>query len=829
MSQISAFGSLRRVKEMLQGLKVLDASRDIAGHFCARLMADNCASVTLATDADASSASVPSWRHLNAGKKLEISDVADQQIFAERIRGLDIVICSSPWQVQACRHTDDRIIAILITPFGQRGPYSAWCGTEMIYQALSGSMPNNGKAGMPPLYGCGDRASIAAGVMAYCGAMAAVVERGVSQKGQNVDVAIAEVAAAMTTGAVAFGYSGKAPAIRTAAQSMICCSGEWVLLRCYPFQWQDFCIALDALDLYQDRRFAEQADRAVNWHMLLEILQDRLGDRTADEIVARLRGRKLITAKSERPSRMGDDPHLNARDYWQEHDGRRVLGSLFRGYRSEEDPEKSPFDNRLGREIALPLSGLRVFDLTTAWAGPMAGRNLAFLGADVIHVEHASKPDLWRHHRQVYNDALYVEGENPERRHNRNALFNSQNINKRSLSLDLKSPEGARLGKQIAEHCDVILTNFTPGTLDRLGIGYKALSPSNPDVIVCEMPAYGLYGPQSDALAVGATMEMAAAMSAMVGYRDGMPTTTGPHLPDPIGGLNATAAILTALVHRQMHGGGQLVEVAQVEAAMQYVGLNFWRPSRLEQIPFLTATGSAIPPRTMFSPLWGWINGLQLLCSMMPPGSDCARLSIQAWRRIAVSRSSTADLPIRTYYPRSFLPGPARETSAMQRQNCKRQASPPRLCWRPRKCSTIPSSWNEELSRSSRTLKSVAVLTIQCLCVCRGHRGWTALPGHVWASTPMRYWPNSALTQLSDSISQRTASLTLCQSRRRHVHPERTVRQGAAPDVGPARGPQRAKHAPPAQTGREHGGGSGRRYRLGDHPGWSRKGLLGRA
>ncbi|MGO6694371.1 CoA transferase [Rhizobium johnstonii] len=572
MLQTSASGSLRRVSEMLQGLTVFDASNEVAGRFCARLMADNGAGVTLATAAEVSSASAPIWRHLNAGKRLESWDVSDQQIFGERVRGSDIVICNSSWQVQACRSANERIIAVLITPFGQHGPYSGWRGTEVIYQALSGSMPNNGKAAMPPLYGCGDRASYAAGVMAYCGAMAAVVERGVSQKGQNVDVAIAEVAAAMTTGAVAFGYSGKAPAARTTAQSMICCSGEWVLLWCYPFQWEDFCIALDAIDLYDDPRFAEQGERAVNWQMLLEILQDRLGDRTADEIVAKLRGRKLITAKSERPSQMGDNPHLNARGYWQEHYGRRVLGPLFRAYRSEEDTENSPFDNRLGSEIASPLSRLRVFDLTTAWAGPMAGRYLAFLGADVIHVEHASKPDLWRHHRQVYNDALYVEGGNPERRYNRNALFNSQNINKRSLCLDLKSPEGARIAKQIAEHCDVILTNFTPGTLDRLGIGYKALSQLNPNVIVCEMPAFGLSGPQRDALAVGATMEMAAAMSAMVGYREGTPTTTGPHLPDPIGGLNATAAILTALVHRQMHGGGQLVEVAQVEAAMQYVG-----------------------------------------------------------------------------------------------------------------------------------------------------------------------------------------------------------------------------------------------------------------
>ncbi|MBY3163892.1 hypothetical protein HFO65_25130 [Rhizobium laguerreae] len=121
MLQTSASGSLRRVSEMLQGLTVFDASNDVAGRFCARLMADNGASVTLATGADANSASVPSWRHLNAGKTLETLDVTDQQIFTERVRGSDIVVCNSPWQLQACRNTDDRIIAILVTPFDSKG------------------------------------------------------------------------------------------------------------------------------------------------------------------------------------------------------------------------------------------------------------------------------------------------------------------------------------------------------------------------------------------------------------------------------------------------------------------------------------------------------------------------------------------------------------------------------------------------------------------------------------------------------------------------------------------------------------------------------------
>jgi crotonobetainyl-CoA:carnitine CoA-transferase CaiB-like acyl-CoA transferase len=564
------FGSeaLRRVSNTLKGISVLDVSTDIAGRFCARLFADNGAEVTLATDTVWSE--TPAWRHLNAGKRVELWDALDGSRFVQGVHGKDVVVCSKPWQVQACHDTDMRIVAVLISPFGPSGPYAGWLGSEMIYQALSGSMPNNGEANRPPLYGCGNRASHAAGVMAYSGALAALIEREVSRQGQNVDVAVAEVAAAMTTGTVAYGYSGKPPRMRTTGQSMIRCSGEWILLWCYPAQWPDFCIALDILDLEHDPRFADASVRTANWPILLEILQDRLGHCPADEIVERLRARKLITAKGESPSRLGDHPHLLARDYWRELNGQRILGPLFRAY-SHVGSNPTPAARPTGGN--LPLSGLHVLDLTTAWAGPMAARILAHLGADVIHLEHASRPNLWRHHRQFFNDALYVNGDNPERRYNRNALFNSQNINKRSLCLDLKSKEGADLGRKIALRCDVILTNFTPGTLDRLGLGYAALAPSKSDIIVCEMPAYGLTGPQSAAAAVGATMEMAAAMSPMVGYKDGTPTTTGPNLPDPIGGLNAAAAILTAVLHRQMHGGGQLLEVAQVEAALQYVGI----------------------------------------------------------------------------------------------------------------------------------------------------------------------------------------------------------------------------------------------------------------
>jgi crotonobetainyl-CoA:carnitine CoA-transferase CaiB-like acyl-CoA transferase len=222
--------------------------------------------------------------------------------------------------------------------------------------------------------------------------------------------------------------------------------------------------------------------------------------------------------------------------------------------------------------VDTPLAGVRILDFTTAWAGPMAGRVLAFLGADVIHVEHATRVDLWRHHRQAYRPWLYPAGDGGEQRYNRNAQFNSQNINKRSLTLDLKQPRGLELALDLAAKCDIVLSNFTPGALARAGLDYQSLKAINPKIIYAEMPAYGNSGPKSAALAVGGTMEMAAGMTSLIGYPRGKPQTTGPNYMDPIGGYNAAAAILTALVHRQHSGQGQYVEVPQVEAAMHFIG-----------------------------------------------------------------------------------------------------------------------------------------------------------------------------------------------------------------------------------------------------------------
>ncbi|TDC91761.1 CoA transferase [Actinomadura sp. 7K507] len=220
-----------------------------------------------------------------------------------------------------------------------------------------------------------------------------------------------------------------------------------------------------------------------------------------------------------------------------------------------------------------PLAGIRVIDLTTAWAGPMATRSLAWLGAEVIKVEPPRRPDGWRGFLTGGPPHHYPDFDPGEKPYNRDLLFNTQGHDKLSLSLDLKRPGGLDVLLRLAVLSDVLVANFTPGVLDRLGIGYEDLAALNDQIIVVEMPAFGSTGPMSTHQGMGKTMEAACGMAALIGYGDDEePVLTGPAILDPIGGLNAAAAVLTALELRAHDGAGCHVEVPQTEAAAHWIG-----------------------------------------------------------------------------------------------------------------------------------------------------------------------------------------------------------------------------------------------------------------
>jgi crotonobetainyl-CoA:carnitine CoA-transferase CaiB-like acyl-CoA transferase len=212
----------------------------------------------------------------------------------------------------------------------------------------------------------------------------------------------------------------------------------------------------------------------------------------------------------------------------------------------------------------LPLHGVRVLDLTMAWAGPYATRLLADMGAEVIKVEAVNNWDLIRS----------LTGQRPtvDRVWDKSPFFNHVNRNKYGCVLDLSDPRGRELFLRLVEICDVVIENFRAEVMDNLGLTYDVLNRANPQVIVVSMPGHGKTGPERDFVAYGTNVEQLAGLCHLTGYVDGPPQKTGISYGDPMAGIAAAAAVALALWDRRRTGRGQCIELAQRENLINAIG-----------------------------------------------------------------------------------------------------------------------------------------------------------------------------------------------------------------------------------------------------------------
>jgi crotonobetainyl-CoA:carnitine CoA-transferase CaiB-like acyl-CoA transferase len=527
----------------LDGLRVLDMSDSVAGQFACRMMADFGAEVVLIEppqgspvrklppfDPAAKGLGSLLFFHLNLGKQSVVLDRGasdDRAALNDLVKSADVVVVGLDADRAALQAANPQCVVALVSEFGDDGPYSKWRGSEMIYQALSGMMYANGAPDREPLYGIGQRASIGAGVGAFISVLSALYERGSSGAGQEVGIDIAQNTAAMAMPAVLeYEYNGFPPSRATYRSpfGVVRCQDSWVCFWLYNHAWSGLCDTLGRPDLATDARFATAELRQENWSDLVTEIQALVRHRDADDMVAEFVNTKLVAARVYSPLELwASSPHLKVRRFWESVETsagtRPILGPQFRmsatpravrgtapaiaGVASASAPAVKPRNAAVttpaSSSTRLPLHGVRVVEFTTAWAGPMAGRILGFLGADVIHVESATKLDLWRQHTVVFNERRYPDGLAGERPYNRNALFNSQNQNKRSFCIDGKHVRGKDALLRLAGTADIVLCNFTAGTLDRMGFGYEALRKVRPDIIVVDMPGFGNTGPLSKA------------------------------------------------------------------------------------------------------------------------------------------------------------------------------------------------------------------------------------------------------------------------------------------------------------------------------------------
>lgn len=225
------------------------------------------------------------------------------------------------------------------------------------------------------------------------------------------------------------------------------------------------------------------------------------------------------------------------------------------------------------------LAGLKVLDFTHLLQGPFATQMLGDLGADIIKIERKEKGD-------GYRDWLFL---NYRVGGAESACFLAYNRNKRSLALDLKSKEAKEIIYRLAQECDIVVENFRPGVMDKLGFGYEDLKKINPRIIYCSSTGYGQDGPYATRPGQDLLLQSLTGLASITGRRDAPPTPLGTGIADQIGAYNIVYGILAALYYRERSGKGQKIEVNLFQSLITHqlqefvqtlnMGRNYDRPN----------------------------------------------------------------------------------------------------------------------------------------------------------------------------------------------------------------------------------------------------------
>ena len=239
-------------------------------------------------------------------------------------------------------------------------------------------------------------------------------------------------------------------------------------------------------------------------------------------------------------------------------------------------------------ETPKPLHGVRVIELGQLIAGPFAGKFFAEFGAEVIKVEPPGKGDPLRTWRGMHGDT--------------SLWWYVQNRNKKSITLDLRQPEGQEIARKLIRGADIVIENFRPGTLEKWGLGFEELRAANPGLIMLRLSGFGQTGPMHDQAGFGSVGESMGGMRYVTGFPDRAPVRMNLSVGDALAALHGVIGTMMALHHRTAHGGrGQVVDVALFEAVFNMMEGALPEYDMLGEIRGRTGTGlSGIVPSNTY-------------------------------------------------------------------------------------------------------------------------------------------------------------------------------------------------------------------------------------
>ncbi len=575
------------------------------------------------------------WYAFNTSKRgitIDIETAEGQSVFKNLVETADIVIESFPpgymdtlgLGYSALEKVNPGVIMVSITPFGQTGPYKDYKAPDIVAWAMGGEMYVSGDADRPPVrVSHHSQAYLQAGAEGAVGAMLALSYRQMTGEGQHVDVSIQEsvvsIAHSPSTiqwdtlkvigrqkelrgagvrlgriwtckdGQISWSYQGGAGGVsRNSPVPLLQWMDSEGMLNDFlkGFNWASFDVLTTTQEIVERieepiRKFflthtkAELCEGALERHIQLYPIStsaDMLENvqLAAREYWVKLEHPELGTTLtypgafinvSEAPVRVWRRAPLigehNQEILEKELDSKKLPASK----QAKDNLAKLTKKSKGEKSGAKPLEGVRVADVTWAAVGPVTTKILSDFGAEVIKIEGRTRNG--RIAGGPHKDNIIGL--------NRCGTFNQYNTGKLSLALNLTRPKGVEAAKRVIAQADIVVENFSGGTMKRMGLGYEVLKKIKPDIIMLSSCMMGQTGPEATRPGMGAGLTTQAGFTNITGWPDGEPVSPGGAYTDYIAPLFNAVAILAALDYRRRTGKGQYLDGAQFENVIHYM------------------------------------------------------------------------------------------------------------------------------------------------------------------------------------------------------------------------------------------------------------------
>lgn len=590
----------------LKDVIVVEAGDRIAAGECGSLLRQLGATVVLVEPRDVSAGVSGKWSQravVAAGKSSLATDPdapADRATLAALLDAADIVIASSDCQApsvsSALAAMNGNAIVCDITAYGSSGPLAQRCDSDFLIQARAGFMDTTGAPEGAPTATAIPITEMAAAVYAAAGVIAALRVRRLQRVTQRVEIALFDCAVSMLTTFLPIHFVGREPcrignhhpsmspwnAFRARDGWVLMCSGS-------DDQWRRVCDLLGRPELCADARYATPTKRMQVNSQIDDLVEAWTRERTVAECIERFNENSLACGPVYTIADLFTDPSLLHRRMFLETADPDAGGQLkVPGFLFGSNACRPPVMTRVPRRgedraaveglaatgrkaraavpappATKPLEGLRVIEIGNYTTAPLAARQLAALGADVVKLEPPS------------GDASRAL---PPHRDGQGYFFTMSNAGKRSLLLDLRQDDAKAQFRELLQAADVLIENLRPGSLVRLGFAAAEITRINPRLVYCPISGFGADSPYADRAAMDTTIQAMSGIMDLTSVR-GVPYKTGISCADLAGGQLGLAAILAALEFRDRTGNGLAMDLSMQDAAAWLTHLSWNRES----------------------------------------------------------------------------------------------------------------------------------------------------------------------------------------------------------------------------------------------------------